>query len=386
VDEARGARNEASARLLPTLDLSLSHYEIVSRAFSRATQNIIERSRPLRRTDANASLQQPVFDFGANLDRLAAAEERLASARHASADSETQIALRAVGAWYNVFGYRALVSLATAFISSQRDFRTELEQRVAQGYSAPADIIQLDSYIASTSSEIADYRRRLQTAEAQFTELVGVPPPADLQRAPPPAIQYRSAEEAEADTRRMPAVLAAELLARAAHSEAKAYRADELPRLTVGADIGRYGALENARDYDARVTGTLSWRLFGGAKQRAEQARARERGAAARYERVSEEARRDASIAFTDLQGLQASEQAARQGYISARRSRDVTAQRFAVSRGTLFDLVAAENTYYSAAARYILTLTDLDTARYALLARTGALIDALGLPRRPAQ
>lgn len=383
VDEAQGARNEAQAHMGPTLDLSFSHYEVVSRAFSHDSLNIIERSRPRRRTDAIANLSQPVFDFGANIARLAAADERLNSAHFASADAETQVALRAVESWYNVFGYRALLSLATHFIASQRDLRSEVGRRVGQGYSAEADLVQIDSYIASTSSEIADYRRRLQTAEAQYTELVGVAPPSDVERAPPPPVQYRTVEAAQADVQRTPAVLAAGAIARATRSEAKAGRADTLPRITAGADIGRYGAFENPRDYDSRVTGTLSWRLFGGAKQRSEQADARQRGAEARYERILEEARRDAAIAFTDLAGLRASEQAARQGYIAARRSRDVVAQRFAVSRGTLFDLIGAENSYYSAAARYILTLTELDTARYALLARTGTLIDALSLPRQ---
>lgn len=383
IEEAQGAKNEAWAHMGPTVDFSFSHYQVISRAFSNDSKNLIERSRPRRRTDAVGSISQPVFDFGANVARLTAADQRLNAARFGSADVATQVALRAVSSWYNVFGYRALLSLATQFLSSQRDLRTEVGHRVAQGYSAAADLVQLDAYLASTTSEIADYRRRLQTAEAQYTELVGVAPPADVERAPPPPVQYGTVEEAQADVQRMPVVLAAAAIARATRSEAKAARADQLPRVTAGADIGRYGVFENARDYDSRVTGTMSWRLFGGAKQRGEQADARQHGAQARYERILEEARRDAAIAFIDLAGLRASERAAREGYIAARRSRDVIAQRFAVSRGTLIDLVAADNAYYSAAARYILTLTELDSARYALLARTGTLIDALGLPRQ---
>lgn len=383
VDEARGTRNEAEARMLPTIDLSLSHYEVVARAFSNDTQNLIERSRPHRRSDAIASAQQTVFDFGGNFSRLRAASQRLRAAEHSTVDTQTQVALRGVATWYNVFGYRALTALSKQFLASQRDLQVELGRRIQQGVSAPADVVQLDSYIAATNGEIADYRRRLNTAEAQFVELVGRSPPLDLKRAPPPAVQYRSAQEAQAAIEQAPTVLAAKALASAARLEARAYRADTLPRITAGADIGRYGAFENKRDYDARITSTLSWRLFGGAKQRAEQAAARERGAQARADRVLEDARRDAAIAFTDLEGLQASERALREGYIAARRSRDIIAQRFILSRGTLFDLIASENSYYAAAARYILNLTELDAARYALLARTGTLIDALGLPRQ---
>ena len=51
---------------------------------------------------------------------------------------------------------------------------------------------------------------------------------------------------------------------------------------------------------------------------------------------------------------------------------------RFRVARGTLFDVLGAESNYFGIAARYIQTLTELDTARYILLARTGKLLTAI--------
>jgi adhesin transport system outer membrane protein len=45
-----------------------------------------------------------------------------------------------------------------------------------------------------------------------------------------------------------------------------------------------------------------------------------------------------------------------------------------------LFDVVAADNAYFGAAARYILAVTELDAARYVVLARTGRLIEALDI------
>ena len=64
--------------------------------------------------------------------------------------------------------------------------------------------------------------------------------------------------------------------------------------------------------------------------------------------------------------------------YIASRRSRDVTAERFRIARGTLFDVVAAEDAYFEAATAYIQALSELDAARYVLLSRMGRLLDIL--------
>ena len=52
--------------------------------------------------------------------------------------------------------------------------------------------------------------------------------------------------------------------------------------------------------------------------------------------------------------------------------------ERFRAARGTLFDVVAAEDSYFEAATSYIQALTELDAARYVLLSRTGRLLELL--------
>ena len=136
--------------------------------------------------------------------------------------------------------------------------------------------------------------------------------------------------------------------------------------------------LENARDYDVRANLTLSMRLGGGVGQRIRQAEARAHGANARLDRTRQDAERDARIALSDIAALEQAKAAIEKNYIASRQSRDVLAERFRVSRGTLFDLLSSENNYFGVAARYIQTVTELDTARYVLLARTGRLLTTL--------
>ncbi len=380
VEEADAVRDEAKARRLPTADVSVSSFQILSRAFSNDPGNVLERSRPRGRTDGLIRVQQPVVDWGSSLSRIRAGEARLEAARTAVEDTGTQVALRAVAAWYQVYGYRVLARLADAFTASQRDLRVALEGRIMQGAAAPGDIAQVDGYIASAQAQAVDFRRLLMSAEAQYAAVIGSSPPADLGRAPVPALGAITHAGLPDDVDRLPTVRAAKLGLDAARLEARALRSDQLPQLSAGLDAGRYGIIETDRDYDIRGSVTLSMRLGGGGAERIRQAAARANGADARLRRTRIDAQRDAEIALSDITALEDARGAIETNYMASRRSRDVLAERFRVARGTLFELMNAENNYFGVAARYIQTVIELDSARYALLARTGRLLPALGI------
>ena len=377
---ARATLSEARERRRPSADFSVNAYRVISREFSNDPENIVERSRPNQRTDALLSVQQTLFDFGAGEARVAAAGAGL---RQAAADLESaadRVALAAVAAWYDVFGYRALVTLTEAFVSNQEDLRNSVRERIRQGVSAEGDLARVDSYIALARTRMARYRRLAASAEARFTELTGTPPPASLERAPPPELPSETKDAASLAARRSPVVRSAEAAADAARKEAKAASAERLGSLSAGIDAGRYGVFENERDYDIRGRLTFRQRLLGGVDPRAEQAQARARAAEARADRVREEVVRDAAIAWSDVEALEQQLAAIERNYIAARQSRDVLAERFRAARGSLFDLVAAEDAYFDAAASYVQALTELDAARYILLSRTGRLLAALSI------
>src|SRR3546814_15304062 len=62
--------------------------------------------------------------------------------------------------------------------------RRHIDERVTQGASAPGDVAQVESYIASVNSRLANYRRSLANARARFAQLTGHPAPDALGRAP----------------------------------------------------------------------------------------------------------------------------------------------------------------------------------------------------------
>jgi outer membrane protein, adhesin transport system len=379
-DEAAAVVDEAHERRLPSVDLSVSSYRVISRDFSNDPQNIVERSRPANRTDAILNVTQTVYDFGASAERVLAAGARLRAAAAEAEASADRIALNAVAAWYDVFAYRAMVALTESFVANQQELREAVAERVRQGVSAPGDTARVESYLASAQARLALFRRQLANAQARYRELIGSPPPAYIERAPVPETPALTRDAAALAAMSSPAARSAQAMADSARREAKASRSDRLPQITAGIDAGRYGVFENDRDYDIRGRVTLRQRLFGGTEARVAQAEARARSADARATRIREEAARDAAIAWSDVQALEDQLAALEASYIANRRSRDVLIERFINSRGSLFDVVAAEDEYFEQATAFIRTLAELDAARYVLLSRTGNLLDALGI------
>lgn len=377
-DEATGALREARSAQRPTVDVTITGYRVLSREFSNDPTNIIERSRPAQRTDAILNVTQNIFDFGASARRVSAAGARLRAAGAELEQTADSIALNAIGAWYEVFGYRAVVALTEAFVASQRELRAAVEIRIRDGVSAEGDLAQVDSYIAQAETRLARFRRLVATAEARFTELTGTPPPPGLERAPAPGLPVTNRDEAALAAEEAPAVRSARAIADASRQEARAARADRLPQVSAGIEAGRYGVFENEEDYDIRSRVALRWRPIGNADPRADQADSRAVAAEARANRIAEEAARDAAIAWSDLRALEQQMEALEASYIASRQSRDVIVERFRVARGTLFDVVAAEDAYFESATAYIQSLTELDAARYILLSRTGRLLEAL--------
>ena len=377
--EAKSLVDQARDALLPSIDVTLQSYRVLSREFTNDPENIIERSRPKQRTDALLNVRQPLIDFGAGAHKVQAAGARL---RSASADLQAtadQVALQSIAAWYDLFGYGVLVDLAQSSLDAQKALRVDVEERVRQGASAEGDLARIDSYVAQSQTHLAQYQRLLDNARARFEELSGKPTPPRLERAPLPGQSMMSRDMAEAAASRDVAqVRSADALADAARFEARAAKESQLPQVSVGIDAGRYGVFEDPRDYDVRGLVTVQQHLFGGGHVRTSQYEARSAAATAHADRVREEAVRDAAIAWSDAAALQRQLDSLQGAYIAGRRSRDVIVARFRASRGTYLDVIGAEDAYFENATAYVQALMELDAARYVLLSRTGGLLDVL--------
>jgi adhesin transport system outer membrane protein len=377
-EEAEAAVTEAREGLFPSGDLTVDSYKSIFREFSNDPDNIIERSRPEQRTDALLNIRQTVLDFGATSKRIAAAGARLRAATAQVESVADQVALNTIANWYDVVAYQSLVAVSQEFATAQDSFRDAINERIRQGASAEGDLAQIESYIARANTRLAQFRRSKAQAEARFTEFTGTAPFAVQPRAPRMGTEPIGRDAAVLDARSAPDVRAAQAGAEAARQDYRAAQSELLPSVTAGIDGGSYGVLEGEPDYDIRGRLTLRYRFFGGAEPRVAQIGAAARAADARAQRVREEAERNASIAWSDVQALEEQVSALRENYIASRRTRDVQVERFRVSRGTINDVLDANESYFETAVGFVLAMSELDAARYVLLSRTGKLLETL--------
>ncbi len=380
-DEALGARRETRASLLPTVDFTLAANRSFARDFSNDPDNVIERSRGKGRVDGTISVQQTLFDFGASKLRENAANEGVVRAL-ARQDYVAEItALRALSVWYDYFSYSHMTSLAQSVMDDRGGLSVILEERIAKGVSAAVDRARLNSALANSVLRQTQFQRERDKAEARFVEVFGAPPARFLLRAQAPLVTVQSKELLLKRAVEAPIVRAAEAEARSADAIARAVKAENLPNVTTGVDAGRYGLFEPGRtDYDIRGRITVRQRLLGAGAGRADQAAARATAASARANLVRMEAIREAETAWTDARSLRAALAAYRDDYVASRITRDAVVIRFRMYRGSLFDVLDAEDRLFSAAAGYIRALGEMDAANFTLLSRTGQLMDGLKL------
>jgi outer membrane protein, adhesin transport system len=378
---ALAAKRGADAAMFPRIDLALSANKAIAREFSNDPDNLIERARGAGRVDATATVEQILLDFGAARRRIDAAVERI-NATEAEYDRKAEaIALRAIGAWYDLFAYGHLTELAQNFIAQNERLGEAIDVRIAQGVAAPVERARVDSALASTRLRLAQYQRELNNARARFTELFGMDAPSRIARAPAPVLEKLSDEALTMRAATSSPVRAAEANARAARADADAARADTQPNITAGVDAGRFGLYEpGRRDYDIRGRITFRYRLFGPGDARADETRARAEAADARALSVKLEAEREARIAWSDVNVLDDTLSAYRDDYLASRVTRDAVVERFRVARGTLFDALDTEDRLFMAAANYIRAMSERDAATYVALARSGNLLQVLNI------
>ncbi|WP_390547382.1 TolC family protein [Qipengyuania sp. MTN3-11] len=380
--EAQYALYQQEAALLPSAEVNIVGFQVIDRQFEGdQIDNIVERTRPDRRFDYLAAVNQLLIDFGATSNRIHAAGVRLRAAALGVDSAAEQVALNTIAAWYDVYSLRTILALTRAYRDSQAGARAAIADRIEQGASAQVDAALVENSIAQLDIRAARFQQQLDSAEARYRELTGVEPPQGLLRAPELGRIPASVEIVRAAAQETSEARAARLQAQAARYDARASRKDLLPSVGASVNAGRYGLIEDRHDYDVVARVTLRQRLFGGLPQRAKAAEAHADALDARARRISEESSRDAATAYSDLQSFERQLEALRLAYIATRQTRDATVQRFRYSRGTLFDVIEASDTFYSAATGYMQALAQRDAARYVLLARTGALLETLEIP-----
>jgi outer membrane protein, adhesin transport system len=381
----RGAKSQISevrAGLLPTIDAGLNFDRSLSRSFG-GNQNLNEAFRPRQRVDAQVTGQQLITDFGATRHRIKSATARSSAAEEDARLAAEQVALDAVAAWDDLALAQTLVQLGDAFVERHHKILADTKLRFDQGVGPRSDVARVEAYLATSEGQVARFRRELASARARYREVFGKPPPATLARTPVLPSEASTLEEAQALAQKNNPLLArSEKLTRSADEDYAAAKADRLPRLSVQLDATRYDAFQNKSDYDVRGRVVSRYPIFSGGLRSARSAQALQRlkSAEESQNRTRAELERDVTISFEDVTALDAQRNTLKRAYDANQTALGFFVEQFKVARGTLLDLLQAEQDSFEAGIGFARGQMELTYAKDVLLVRTGEILPVIGV------
>lgn len=378
VNAAQAARDQARSRLFPGLGLDFVGARTITRDLqSPLTQ--VENLSPLRRNDLIGSIDQLVTDFGASSARIRAGDAATDAARADLDAARNASLIQLVESWYTVLSAQTASALIAGHVERMAVLADGAALRFERGVDSGGDVARARSYLAAAQSQKVGIDRRLRSAEARFVELYGAMPGA-LTR---PFIDADSLATDTLSRSERPEVIAARAEAAAAEAALSAARSDRLPRVDARVSGAAYDVLRGSTPaYDVRAQLTLRQRfsIGGGEAARVSELAARRRAAGLAVDRVAAAAERELTTSTADVAGLAGSLVPLQAAYLDSRRARDLFAEQFRVSRGSLFDVLRAEQDLMNAALALAQANYDLDVAHFTLFAKRSGLIERFGM------
>lgn len=369
---AAQARREAFAGMLPQVatnaDRGRRHFDQTSTPYSYLPDH----------TQKSASVgvvaSQLLYDFGAVDGRLKAQDARELAAQANTLSRSSELVLRAVTAWHELFRARELVNLAATNRQSRRQILDFIEEREQLGGSSRSDVLRVRARLSDAQAALVFAESRRNAADAVYREVFNTPPPPEL---PLPEVVAVDPDRYAADlaliTRQSALVAAAAARTEAAGFDAKSAAASMLPtvRLELSATrrdmAGGEGVLPGT---DRAAVLVFKHNLYAGG---AEIARARQAGHRAAESRLEEENLRrqiERAVAQTvaDIRNTTAVVAARKETVLVAAMAYEAVREQFAFRRGSLFDLLRAQEDLYLAGRDLIDGVVEHALARYRLL------------------
>jgi outer membrane protein, adhesin transport system len=371
--EMRGAR----AALYPRLSASVDADYVIDRKFGASTPNVVESLRPNGQVNAGLTASQLIFDGGAAFARIKAARARTRERELTIEARINDLALRALSVYLDVAVQQGMAALGDEYVARHERLVRDMKERERLGAGARADVLRAEARLAAARARAADFAESARAAEIRYIEFFGEAPGAlSFPDFRPTGVPTREAAVALA-LANDPSLLAMIARTDSFKAEIGAAKGRRLPEIRATVSSVSYDVFNGANDYDIRAGVNLNYDLFAGGARGAEIRRAKSAAERQSHEEdlLRREIERDAAIAF-ERQATAAARLEAFDAALAANRAaRDLVDERFRAARGTLLDLIEAENDWFEAGVRQLSGRADRDMAAFAMMEFTGDLL-----------
>lgn len=372
--------NQARAGMRPDISAETSYG--LQRVDGRTgTRRQRETSDPF---SVGVTATQRLYDGGRTFNNVRAREDTVSAARARLVNTEQQVILDVVTAYYDVLRDQESVSLASNNVRVVGEQLRATRDRFDVGEVTRTDVSQAEARLAQSRANLASAQGQLQASQQSFRAVTGLEPAGMTQRNGLPTLPASLSEAVDDAVGRHPLVTAARYDERSAQRDVKAQVGGLLPTVSLrgGYNYGDADAFGgNDGDYTgaASVTVTASIPLYqGGAEySRIRQAQAEASRAQAGISVAARNARRVVEVAWNQVIVTRSIITASREEVRAAQLALDGVREEAIVGSRTTLDVLDAEQELLDAQTRSVSARRDQVVAAYTLLAATGELTAA---------
>jgi outer membrane protein, adhesin transport system len=368
------ASREAFAGFLPqvstTFDGGQRHFDRVQTPIS----TVPEYDKKTKAIGINA--RQLLYDFGGVRSRVDAQSSREVAAEAKAQTRRSELTLRAVTAWHDVFRARQQLNLAVVNRNSRQQILNFIEERETLGGSSKSDVLRVKARLSDAQAALVFAESRLSVAEASYLEVFNAPPPKDLRLPEAPNIdlgRFAGAKSVSTTAEQSSLIKEAQAQSTAAARDADSAAAAMLPSmfLEVSAtrrDIG--GGTGTVPGVDTAALIVFQHNFYSGGAELARKRQADQRAVETRLEEESlkRQVERAISQSVAEARNSDAIMSTRKETVKVAAVAFEAVREQFAFRRGTLLDLLRAQEELFLAGRDMIDGVVDHALSRHRLL------------------
>lgn len=368
----------AQGGLYPSLDVSAG----IGRENSNnpATRAARSGTRTMTRREAEAFLQQLVFDGGNVLSTVKQRRYEFDTSVHRITEIQERLAFEAVSVYLDILRNREVLSVRRLDVKAHRDLVRKVERRLAAGAGRKSEISLAKARLALAISRMEATQGALENAHDTFTRIVGHPAPRSLQNPGEAKNLPRSEAEARALGMQMnPSVKVTEAQALSSSAAIGIAESAFYPRFTLDFSATYNNNLDGVlgRNEDAQAMLRMTYNLLNGGSDLANirAAKNRERASVEEIANIRRDVAEDVSISWNDRQTAKDQLPYLKEHRDDSLEVFNAYVKQFQLGQRTLFDLLNSQAEYYDASINYINGRYDLRVEGYRLLASIGTLV-----------
>lgn len=310
------------------------------------------------------TLTQNVYDFGVIDTSVQAGQERSAAALARLDGRRDEVSLRAVQTWHEVIRARRLLAQMRLNLQSMESIVSYLNRRYDLGGGPISDVWRAQSRLADAKASLASAQTRVRNAEAGYREVFDANPGTLEMPVLPTLDRQAIAADPLPLVRDYPAVRSAEASRRAAEQELDLTLRRERPNLGFEMSAQRRDMIgKGVPGTDLTAALVLRYSFYSGGADQARAAQAAHRAveAAEQVRGITVQVERALAQALANEDNVASVLSARREGVSLAVQALRAVREQFANRRGSLLDLLNAQETLHAAGIG--LTEAEIDEA-----------------------